>query len=474
MTSGKRSLAGLATAVVLVISLFAPLSAGEGEGPWWFPTQGEWVEMQMVEPDENPDDFDGKLRFGTELAIDGDTLVVGNSGSPNKRICSPDPYGCDRVYVFERGEGGIWNQIQRLTYHEPRFGTTFGHSMDVDDESGVMVIGNPGGVTKTNEIHIFERSDEGLWEEAVTFNRTYPDEYDDMRTHFGISVAVDGTMVAAADEGKMTTSVYKRDNGTWEMMAELRGGGIGGIELANETLLTLEGERKPVCGPGGWMFTNQLVHELIDGEWTLTAEIQPEIEYEGKSSIAARRALSEDGQTIVFGLDMDRRIYGVHTEYCFEEDVPQPIGPVQIHTNNGLAGAVGSALIFELVDGEWVQTADIHNPMPNPGLGTGGDTFGWHIDISGHMVVISADGDAYNGGPGSGAAYIYEKINGDWSMQAKLRNHDNDEKDFFGSSVGISGTTVAVGAVWNTHLGTVHLFEPNLGSLSEVELSSEF
>lgn len=71
------------------------------------PGSGEWLETQKLEIAVNPESFDG---FGNALALDGDTLVVG----ADARDVAGDPWA-GAVYIFERQAGGAWELSDVLT-----------------------------------------------------------------------------------------------------------------------------------------------------------------------------------------------------------------------------------------------------------------------------------------------------------------------------------------------------------------------
>ena len=97
-------------------------------------------------------------------------------------------------------------------------------------------------------------------------------------------------------------------------------------------------------------------------------------------------------------------------------------------------------------------------------------------DYFGNAVAISADGNtcivgAYSADPGvidAGAAYVFVRSNGVWTVQAKLTANDKVAYDKFGSSVAISsdGNRCAVGAseanvLGVDNAGAVYIFERN-------------
>lgn len=91
------------------------------------------------------------------------------------------------------------------------------------------------------------------------------------------------------------------------------------------------------------------------------------------------------------------------------------------------------------------------------------DNFGWSVAISFNTAVIGAHHDDSVAGVNSGSAYVYERVNGVWVQQAKLVASDISANDAFGTSVGISGNTIIVGAPLNvnsspTSYGAAYIF----------------
>lgn len=90
------------------------------------------------------------------------------------------------------------------------------------------------------------------------------------------------------------------------------------------------------------------------------------------------------------------------------------------------------------------------------------DYFGSAVAISadGMYAVVGATGDD-GVGDRSGSAYVYSLIGGQWVEQAKLENPQDGGDEYFGSSVSISrdGGIVLVAAPLDDTTGAVHVFE---------------
>ena len=100
----------------------------------------------------------------------------------------------------------------------------------------------------------------------------------------------------------------------------------------------------------------------------------------------------------------------------------------------------GSAYIYRLVDGTWVEEDKL-----NPNDAAGGVLFGWSVSISGDLALVGSRYDN-EAGEKSGSAYIF-RFNGEtWDEEAKLLATDGLPNDRFGWSVAIEGDTAIVGA----------------------------
>lgn len=81
--------------------------------------------------------------------------------------------------------------------------------------------------------------------------------------------------------------------------------------------------------------------------------------------------------------------------------------------------------------------------------GTAGDQFGGAVGISGTTVIVGANANASSSNR-NGSAYIYTLTGGSWTLQQKLTPADGEANDVFGTAVAISGDTAVVGAYGDT------------------------
>jgi hypothetical protein len=99
------------------------------------------------------------------------------------------------------------------------------------------------------------------------------------------------------------------------------------------------------------------------------------------------------------------------------------------------------------------------------GDGAAGDYFGTSIGISGTTAIVGALLDDDNG-TSSGSAYLFDTTTG--TQGAKLTASDAAANDYFGGSVGVSGTTAIVGAQYDddngSGSGSAYLFDTTTGT----------
>ena len=81
----------------------------------------------------------------------------------------------------------------------------------------------------------------------------------------------------------------------------------------------------------------------------------------------------------------------------------------------------------------------------NPIDGGTNDLFGFSVGVSGHTAVVGARHDDPSG-PLSGSAYVFTRIAGLWTEQAKLLASDGEASDSFGRHVALDGDTMLLSA----------------------------
>jgi len=115
------------------------------------------------------------------------------------------------------------------------------------------------------------------------------------------------------------------------------------------------------------------------------------------------------------------------------------------------AAAAGAVYVFHRANLTWTQQAYLK--ASNTGAL---DNFGGSVAIDGDTVAVGArneassaigvNGNQGDGAPYAGAVYVFQRNNTSWSQQAYLKASNTGAMDDFGTSVAVSGDTLAVGA----------------------------
>ncbi|USO04126.1 MAG: FG-GAP repeat protein [Rhodospirillales bacterium] len=144
-----------------------------------------WSEQATLTPSPAPAGV-----FGNELAISGDTVVVGAS---NDNISGKS--GAGSVYVFTRS-GTTWSQQAKLISDDPYTNANFGY--DVSISGDLLIIGEPkyyvSGVGENGRTHIFTRSGTTWTRDSIIVGAA--------NANFGTGVDTDGLSIFSGAPGK--------------------------------------------------------------------------------------------------------------------------------------------------------------------------------------------------------------------------------------------------------------------------------
>jgi glucose/arabinose dehydrogenase len=117
----------------------------------------------------------------------------------------------------------------------------------------------------------------------------------------------------------------------------------------------------------------------------------------------------------------------------------------------------GSAYVFTRSGEVWSEQQKL-----TPADGAGGDLFGFAVAVNGDTALI---GSPMNDEVGSeaGAAYVFTRSGATWTQQQKLFGNDSAEDDAFGVSVAIEADTTVIGALRhdvasNSNQGAAYIF----------------
>lgn len=363
----------------------------------------------------------GDTKFGTSVALDGDTAVI---AAPDEDG-TPEQGGMGAAYVFVR-EDGSWVEQGRLVAPVRRDGDKFGFNVAIDGDT--VVVGAPNAeelLPGPGVAYVFVRSGKtwGL-QATLTPSERKPDDA------FGYGVAVSGdTVVVGANGGNVAPSteagaayVFTRTGGVWSEQAKLtaRDGraddGFGyRVAVSDDTAVVsaINGEVGDGMDEGSaYVFTR------TGSTWTEHAELGA---VDGSPRDSFGESIAIAGETVVVGAPFD--------------DV-------------GLNPKQGSAYVFTRRAGVWTQEAKVTAPPPD---GDVRDFFGRSVAVTPDTVAIGAHFDE-----DGGSVYVFQRDRERWS--APRRFTASDGGGLLGNSVGLSGHTVIAGANFAPGGGAAYVF----------------
>jgi hypothetical protein len=325
------------------------VDSGNGAALVFAKVRGSWTQVaELTAPNAAVNET-----FGKSVAISGGIVVVGDPQRDNV-------VGAAFVYTEVQGS---WTQQADLTASDGESGDSFGNSVAISGRT--IVVGAPGRDSETGTVYVFGEA-QGSWAQQDELIAS-----DGAANHeFGYPVAIsNNTIVVAAPEidvGPGRAYVFTRHGKSWIQEAELTetpaagGGEFPGfgwsVGVSGQTLVV----GMPGGGPNGaaYVFTSH------HGAWSEQDEL---LASDGFLGDAFGDAVSVSDHEVLIG--------------------------APAHTS--LSGGAGAAYIFKKVGGTWTQEKEFG--------GESGDSFGWSVALSSHVVVIGAVGAA----SGAGGAYTY-------------------------------------------------------------------
>jgi hypothetical protein len=134
-----------------------------------------------------------KERFGKSVVISGDQMFVSSFRAPRLN---------ERVDVYELTPESKWKHVQVLDPPHRKFGTWFGHVMDVCGDS--MVISSPRWKDMAGRVDVYQRGPKGLWTHVQDL-----DVFPDSLSSFGTTLSLEGgNLVVGASVPNVPGSAY--------------------------------------------------------------------------------------------------------------------------------------------------------------------------------------------------------------------------------------------------------------------------
>ena len=367
-------------------------------------------------------------RFGYSVATNGDTVVVGAYGKNSNT---------GAAYIFERNHGGAenWGQVQKLTASDAAVNDQFGRSVAIDVDT--VVVGAWLKNSNTGAAYIFERNQGGAenWGQVKKLTANDAAAFDD----FGSSVSINadtvvvGAWVKVPGDGYISVGaayIFERNHGGTENWGQV--------------------QKLTASDPANYAYFGYSVS--ISGN---TAVVGSYGKQPGAAYIFERNQGGAEHWGQVKKLTASDGI-GVGDQFGISVAIDGDT--LAVGANHGNRATSGAVYMFERNQNgaeNWGEVQELTASDANLL-----DEFGISVALDGDTMVVGAW--AINLLTG-GAAYIFERNqNGvaGWTEMQKITASDVAAHDQFGSSVGIDGDTVVVGAVGkNSNTGAAYVFD---------------
>lgn len=408
--------------------------------------------------------------FGHTVVVHGDEIAIGaihEDGGTTGVGGDPDDDSAPNagaVHLFRRTGADEWVESAYVKASNAEAGDNFGVGIALDGDTLVVgahfedgALGDPNSntVSRSGAVYVFERED-GSWVQKAYLKARVPGPSD----FFGVSVAVDGDLLAVGATGEASNGssphddslhlagavyVFERVGGTWQYLQMLKSPspdaddrfGIS-IDLEGDTLAVgayLEdgGKSGAAAEPDDDSATDAgavFVFERTGGLFHAPAYVKPVVADAGDNFGFPVRL---SGDTLVVGARRD------------------DAGPAADPLDDSVVDS-GAVHVFERQGSTWKQVAFLKASNPDPS-----DRFGYALDVWNDTIVVGAQwehgGASGIGGneldnsiPKAGAAYVFARTLGTWTQRAYVKAQNPGPNDRFARFVGIFGDTLVLGA----------------------------
>lgn len=339
--------------------------------------------------------------FGFSISVDGNRAAIGGL-----RLAGS---GAVVVYTLE---SGTWVEEAILVPEDGDDDDNFGHSVSL--HGSLLLVGAPrddeNGFS-SGSAYLFD-FDGSVWTQTAKLIASDGAESD----QFGWSVSLfgDKALVGAFDDnndngfGSGSAYIFESDGTVWNEREKLIStNGASGEEFGKS--VSLYGTTAVIGAPrdteNGFNSGSAYIFDFNGSFWEQTTKLLP-----GNGS-----SFDQFGFAVSL-LDSQLMIGAPNTP------------------------GSGTVYVFDLIDQLWIETSriNVQDLFGNIELGSS-------ISMSTNRVVVGAP-DASISGSGSGAAYVFDFDGESWLFTTRLEPSDGQALARFGTSVGLLGNSVLIGA----------------------------
>jgi hypothetical protein len=367
-------------------------------------------------------------RFGSAVAIDGMRLVVGASGDD---AGAPD---AGSVYVYDLASPTPASSFLTLTNPFPALRDYFGWTVAVSGQRvAVGAYADDAEANDSGRTFIYNVSGSSPNTPVATLVNPTPESED----YFGYSVDIQGTRVVVGAYG---------DN------ARAFDAGIAYVyDLSLDTMpLVWLDSPSPA---GGDLFGSSVA---VSGTRFV---VGAPLENTGAEDAGSAYVFDSAGDSPAVPVVIHNPTPGIRDRFGLSVGISGTRVVIGAGEDDTGATDAGAAYVFEVSSsGSATLVTTLNNPSP-----VAYEMFGLPVGISGDLVAVASGSDDA-GAPDAGVVYVYDLSSSTAVPRWTLNNPEPARGDFFGYSLGISGTLLAIGTPFadtptNVDSGRVYVYE---------------
>ncbi len=369
--------------------------------------------------------------FGQTAAIDGDTIAFGAPGDTGDQ---------GAVYVFVKPEDG-WDdgmETAKLTASDGAGSDRFGQALAIFGDA--VVVGAPGFGGSSGTVYVFVKPAGGWVDTTETAKLNASDQQAGDRFAWSVATTGEIVVVGAPDHGGNGAAyVFQKPAGGWvdaDQTAKITASDGGGSDDFGSAVAGFEDSVAAAALNHDASQGAIYVFERPQSGWADADEDAKLTDSDGQPGDQLGWSLAMDGDLVVGGAALD----------------------------DGAAVRQGSALVFERPVGGWADGTESAKLTASDGAES--DNLGTSVDVSGDTVVAGAPAADVAAVFNQGAAYVFVQPAGGWedaTETVKIVTVGGVASDAFGYGIGLSDSTLAVGARSlgsATNIGSGYVFGP--------------
>lgn len=386
--------------------------------------------------------------FGDALAISGREVYVGQPGNT---------YSPGVVYVFRPDAKGVWRAARKLTTPGATNGDGFGSALAIDGNT--LLVGSAKADSGRGAVYLFTRDASGGWAESGGRITAPGDRKTADRFGSTVLVSGDRAYIAAAGQrGRGAVYVFKRNGNTWAAettftpIDTMPNSAFGSALAASGTRLMI-GSSRADSGTGAvYVYTRD-----ASGAWKTEIRIPSPGPITGRNAQFGS-AIMLRGDTVAIGAANDR-VAGAVWIFARDTTSGRWNPVARALPFDGSFGSRFGSALAEVGTELWVGSAGSNafqgrvyrvtrdstgftgsTKMSVPRLNDG-DRFGQRIAASGSLVAITVGNQDYGEG---GVVLFTRRSTGAWAVAARLEGDVTTLPSITGAQRECSGGKVQI------------------------------